>query len=44
MNGSIIEIGELPPAGTTLTATYRGQAHTAVIVEAKDVPTGRGQG
>lgn len=32
---------ELPPVGTTLTATYRGQAHTAVIVEAKDRPAGR---
>jgi hypothetical protein len=29
---------QLPPAGTTLTATYRGQTHTAVIVEAKDRP------
>jgi hypothetical protein len=32
---------QLPPVGTTLTATYRGQAHTAVIVEAKDRPAGR---
>jgi len=33
---------QLPPVGTTLTATYRGQGHTAVIVEAKDRPAGRG--
>jgi hypothetical protein len=33
---------ELPPVVTTLTATYRGQAHTAEIVEAKDRPAGRG--
>ena len=32
---------QLPPVGTTLTATYRGQTHTAVIVEAKDRPAGR---
>ena len=32
---------ELPPEGTTLTATYKGQAHSAVIVEAKDRPAGR---
>jgi hypothetical protein len=32
---------QLPPVGTTLTATYRGQGHTAVIVEAKDRPAGR---
>jgi len=32
---------QLPPVGTTLTATYRGQAHTAEIVEAKDRPGGR---
>jgi hypothetical protein len=32
---------ELPPVGTTLTATYRGQSHTAEIVEAKDRPAGR---
>jgi hypothetical protein len=32
---------QLPPVGTTLTATYRGQPHTAVIVEAKDRPGGR---
>jgi len=32
---------QLPPVGTTLTATYRGQAHTAVIVEAKDRSAGR---
>lgn len=32
---------ELPPVGTTLTATHRGQSHTAVIVEAKDRPAGR---
>jgi NDP-sugar pyrophosphorylase family protein len=32
---------ELPPVGTTLTATYRGQGHTAVIVEAKDRSAGR---
>ena len=33
---------QLPPVGTTLTATYRGQSHTAEIVEAKDLPSGRG--
>jgi len=32
---------QLLPVGTTLTATYRGQGHTAVIVEAKDRPAGR---
>jgi NDP-sugar pyrophosphorylase family protein len=32
---------ELPPVGTTLTATYKGQPHTAEIVEAKDLPRGR---
>jgi hypothetical protein len=32
---------QLPPVGATLTATYKGQSHTAVIVEAKDRPTGR---
>jgi NDP-sugar pyrophosphorylase family protein len=32
---------ELPPVGTTMTATYKGQAHTAEIVEAKDLPGGR---
>jgi hypothetical protein len=32
---------ELPPKGTTLTATYKGQPHTATIVEAKDRPAGR---
>ena len=32
---------QLPPVGTTLAATYRGQTHTAVIVEAKDRPAGR---
>ena len=32
---------QLPPVGTTLTATYRGQTHMAVIVEAKDRPAGR---
>jgi hypothetical protein len=32
---------QLPPVGTTLTATYRGQGHTAEIVEAKDRPAGR---
>jgi hypothetical protein len=32
---------QLPPLGTTLTATHRGQPHTAVIVEAKDRPAGR---
>jgi len=34
-------VRQLPPVGTTLTATYRGQSHTAVIVEAKDGPAGR---
>ena len=33
---------ELPPVGTTLTATYKGQAYTAEIVEAKELPAGRG--
>jgi 3-polyprenyl-4-hydroxybenzoate decarboxylase len=32
---------ELPPEGATLTATYKGQSHTAVIVKAKDRPAGR---
>jgi hypothetical protein len=32
---------QLPPVGTTLTATYRDQTHTVVIVEAKDRPAGR---
>jgi len=32
---------QLPPVGTTLAATYRGQTHTAVMVEAKDRPAGR---
>ena len=32
---------QLPPVGTSLAATYRGQTHTAVIVEAKDRPAGR---
>ena len=32
---------QLPPAGTILTATYKGEAHTATIVEAKDRPAGR---
>jgi hypothetical protein len=32
---------QLPPVGITLTATYRSQTHTAVIVEAKDRPAGR---
>jgi hypothetical protein len=32
---------QLPPVGTTLTGSFRGQAHTAVIVEAKDRPSGR---
>jgi hypothetical protein len=31
---------QLPPVGTTLTATHKGQPHTAVIVEAKDRPVG----
>ena len=34
-------VRQLPPVGTTLTATYKGQPHTAVIVEAKDRPAGR---
>ncbi len=33
---------ELPPVGTTLAATYRGQSHAAEIVEAKELPAGRG--
>ena len=32
---------QLPPVGTTLTGRSRGQAHTAVVVEAKDRPAGR---
>jgi len=32
---------QLPPVGTTLTGKSKGQAHTAVIVEAKDRPAGR---
>lgn len=32
---------QLPPVGTTLAATYRGEPHTAVIVEAKDRLAGR---
>jgi len=31
----------LPPVGATLTGRLRGQAHTAVIVEAKDRPAAR---
>ena len=31
---------ELPPVGTTMTATYKGQAHTAEMVEA-EVPARR---
>ena len=33
---------ELPPVCTTMTATYKGQAFTAEIVEAKELPAGRG--
>ena len=33
---------ELPAVGATLTAKYKGQAYTAEIVEAKDLPAGRG--
>ena len=33
---------ELPAVGTTLTAKYKGQAHTAEIVEAKELPAERG--
>ena len=32
---------ELPPVGITLTGRSRGQSHTAVIVKAKDRPSGR---
>ena len=32
---------QLPPVGTTLTGKSKGQAHTAVIVEAKDRAAGR---
>jgi hypothetical protein len=32
---------QLPPVGTTLAATYKGEPHMAVIVEAKDRPGGR---
>jgi len=34
-------VRQLPSEGTTLTATYKGQPHTAVIVVAKDRPAGR---
>jgi predicted RecA/RadA family phage recombinase len=32
---------ELPPVGTTMVATYKGQAQTAEIVEAKKLPAGK---
>ena len=32
---------QLPPAGTTLTGTYKSEPHTATMVEAKDRPAGR---
>jgi hypothetical protein len=32
---------QLPPVGTTLAATYKGEPHTATVVEAKDRPSGR---
>ena len=32
---------QLPPVGTTLTATHKGEPHTATVVEAKDRPAGR---
>jgi len=32
---------QLPPVGIALTATHKGEPHTAVIVEAKDRPSGR---
>lgn len=32
---------ELPPVGTTLSATHKGKTHTATIVETKDLPVGR---
>ncbi len=32
---------ELPPVGTMLTATHKGQSYTAEIVEAKELPAGR---
>ena len=32
---------ELPAVGTTLTAKYKGQAYTAEIVEAKELPAGK---
>jgi hypothetical protein len=32
---------QLPPVGTTLAATYKGEPHTATVVEAKDRPAGR---
>jgi len=32
---------QLPPVGITLTGRFRGQAHTAVIAEAKDRSAGR---
>jgi len=33
---------ELPPVGTTMTATCKGQAYSAEIVEAKELTSGRG--
>jgi hypothetical protein len=32
---------ELPPVGTTMKATHKGQALTAEIVEAKELPAGK---
>ncbi len=33
---------ELPPAGTTLQGRFRGETHTATIVEMEGLPSGRG--
>jgi len=32
---------QVPPVGTTLAATYKGEPHTATVVEAKDRPSAR---
>jgi len=32
---------KLPPAGTTLSATFKGQTYAATIVEAEDFAEGR---
>ncbi len=33
---------ELPPTGTTLQGSFRGETYTATIVEANGLPAGRG--